>query len=78
MEGLKRIQIGELKLPEDLKVGEWRWKYEQVSEIHLRLHGEELPRKKFISEENQVRDTLKHFDRTDEPEITCDIQDVSL
>ncbi|HEU4708854.1 MAG TPA: 16S rRNA pseudouridine(516) synthase [Methylophilaceae bacterium] len=23
--GLKRIQIGELKLPEDLKPGEWRW-----------------------------------------------------
>jgi 16S rRNA pseudouridine516 synthase len=25
VEGLKRIQIGELKLPVDLKVGEWRW-----------------------------------------------------
>ena len=25
VEALKRIQIGELKLPEDLKVGEWRW-----------------------------------------------------
>ncbi|MEK9824821.1 MAG: pseudouridine synthase, partial [Methylotenera sp.] len=25
VEGLKRIQIGRLKLPEDLKVGEWRW-----------------------------------------------------
>jgi 16S rRNA pseudouridine516 synthase len=25
VEGLKRIQIGELKLPEDLTVGEWRW-----------------------------------------------------
>ena len=25
VEGLKRIQIGELKLPNDLKVGEWRW-----------------------------------------------------
>jgi 16S rRNA pseudouridine516 synthase len=25
VEGLKRIQIGELKLPDDLKVGEWRW-----------------------------------------------------
>lgn len=25
VEGLKRIQIGELKLPEDLKPGEWRW-----------------------------------------------------
>ena len=25
VEGLKRIQIGALKLPEDLKVGEWRW-----------------------------------------------------
>jgi 16S rRNA pseudouridine516 synthase len=25
VEGLKRIQIGELKLPIDLKVGEWRW-----------------------------------------------------
>ena len=25
VEGLKRIQIGELKLPEDLKVSEWRW-----------------------------------------------------
>lgn len=25
VEGLKRIQIGELKLPEDLKSGEWRW-----------------------------------------------------
>jgi 16S rRNA pseudouridine516 synthase len=25
VEGLRRIQIGELKLPEDLKVGEWRW-----------------------------------------------------
>jgi 16S rRNA pseudouridine516 synthase len=25
VEGLKRIQIGELKLPEDLKLGEWRW-----------------------------------------------------
>jgi 16S rRNA pseudouridine516 synthase len=25
VEGLKRIQIGELKLPDDLKEGEWRW-----------------------------------------------------
>jgi len=25
VEALKRIQIGELKLPEDLAVGEWRW-----------------------------------------------------
>ncbi len=25
VEGLKRIQIGELKLPDDLKAGEWRW-----------------------------------------------------
>ena len=25
VEGLKRIQIGELKLPDDLTVGEWRW-----------------------------------------------------
>ena len=25
VDGLKRIQIGELKLPDDLKVGEWRW-----------------------------------------------------
>lgn len=25
VEALKRIQIGELKLPEDLKAGEWRW-----------------------------------------------------
>lgn len=25
VEGLKRIQIGELKLPEDLKPGQWRW-----------------------------------------------------
>ncbi|HSR02097.1 MAG TPA: 16S rRNA pseudouridine(516) synthase [Methylophilaceae bacterium] len=25
VEGLKRIQIGELKLPDDLKVGEWSW-----------------------------------------------------
>jgi 16S rRNA pseudouridine516 synthase len=25
VEGLKRIQIGQLKLPDDLAVGEWRW-----------------------------------------------------
>ena len=25
VEGLKRIQIGELKLPDDLAVGQWRW-----------------------------------------------------
>lgn len=25
VEGLKRIQIGRLKLPDDLKMGEWRW-----------------------------------------------------
>ena len=25
VEGLKRIQIGQLKLPDNLKVGEWRW-----------------------------------------------------
>jgi 16S rRNA pseudouridine516 synthase len=25
VEGLKRIQIGQLKLPNDLKLGEWRW-----------------------------------------------------
>ena len=25
VEALKRIQIGDLKLPDDLKVGEWRW-----------------------------------------------------
>lgn len=54
------------------------WKYDQVSEIHRRLHGKELSHKKFITEENQVRDALKHFDRTDEPQITCDLQDVSL
>jgi 16S rRNA pseudouridine516 synthase len=25
VEGLKRIQIGEVKLPDDLAVGKWRW-----------------------------------------------------
>ena len=25
VEALKRIQIGDLKLPDDLKIGEWRW-----------------------------------------------------
>lgn len=25
VDGLKRIQIGQLKLPDDLKVGQWRW-----------------------------------------------------
>jgi 16S rRNA pseudouridine516 synthase len=25
VEGLKRIRIGKLKLPNDLAVGEWRW-----------------------------------------------------
>lgn len=25
VESLKRIQIGELKLPDDLALGEWRW-----------------------------------------------------
>ena len=29
VEGLKRIQIGELKLPDDLKLGEWRWLSEE-------------------------------------------------
>lgn len=29
VEGLKRIKIGELDLPQDLKVGEWRWLSEQ-------------------------------------------------
>jgi 16S rRNA pseudouridine516 synthase len=29
VEGLKRIQIGNLHLPNDLKVGEWRWLSEQ-------------------------------------------------
>lgn len=29
VEGLKRIQIGKLQLPDDLKVGEWRWLSEQ-------------------------------------------------
>lgn len=29
VEGLKRIKIGELTLPQDLKVGEWRWLSEQ-------------------------------------------------
>lgn len=54
------------------------WKYENVSDIHKRLHGEDLLRNKFIAEENHVRDALKHFDRTEYPNITCDLQDVSL
>ena len=29
VEGLKRTQIGELKLPADLAVGEWRWLSEE-------------------------------------------------
>jgi len=29
VEALKRIQIGQLKLPEDLKMGEWRWLSEE-------------------------------------------------
>ena len=29
VEGLKRIQIGQLKLPADLKAGEWRWLTEE-------------------------------------------------
>ena len=29
VEGLKRIKIGKLDLPQDLKVGEWRWLSEQ-------------------------------------------------
>lgn len=32
VEGLKRIQIGQLKLPDDLAVGDWRW----LSEADLR------------------------------------------
>lgn len=32
VEGLKRIQIGKLKLPDDLAVGEWRWLTEQELE----------------------------------------------
>lgn len=36
VEALKRIQIGELKLPDDLKVGEWRWLSE---EDLLKLRG---------------------------------------
>lgn len=32
VEGLKRIQIGQLKLPDDLAVGDWRW----LSETDLR------------------------------------------
>ena len=54
------------------------WKYENVSDIHKRLHGEDLLRKTFIAEENYVRDALKHFDRTEEPNISCDLQNVSL
>lgn len=33
VEALKRIQIGELKLPDDLKVGEWKW----LSEVDMTL-----------------------------------------
>lgn len=33
VEGLKRIQIGELKLPEDLQPGQWQW----LDESHLAL-----------------------------------------
>ncbi|OYY49784.1 MAG: 16S rRNA pseudouridine(516) synthase [Methylophilaceae bacterium 17-44-8] len=29
VEGLKRIQIGQLRLPDDLNVGEWRWLSDQ-------------------------------------------------
>lgn len=54
------------------------WKYENVASFHKKLYGDDLIKKKFIAEENHVRDALKHFDRTDDPNITCDLPDVSL
>jgi len=53
------------------------WKFDQMGVVHQLLHGAPLERKHFVKEENRIRNSLKHFDDKDNPQITVDIEDAA-
>ena len=45
-----------------------------MNEFHRMLHGEELKKKSFVSQENLARDALKHLQQDKGPTITVDLE----
>lgn len=53
------------------------WKFEETRIGHNALHRTELDRKVFVKAENRIRNALKHFDATDGPAISVDIEEAA-
>lgn len=48
--------------------------YESMNEFHRLMHGNELSKKGFVSQENLARDALKHLQEDKGPTITVDLE----
>lgn len=53
------------------------WKLKEMNVVHSLLHGKSIERKKFFSEENKIRNILKHFDSGDDEVFTADLEEAA-
>jgi hypothetical protein len=53
------------------------WKFNQMGVVHQLLHGVPLKRKDFVKEENRIRNSMKHFDEKDNPQIAVDLEEAA-
>ena len=53
------------------------WKFDQMGLVHELFHGKPLDRAKFMTEENLIRNALKHFDDMSSPHLTVDLEDAA-
>ncbi len=50
------------------------YKYESMAEFYRMLHGNELKKKEFVSEENRARDALKHLQEKTGPTFSAGLE----
>lgn len=53
------------------------WKFNHMKVFHELLHGKELQRKSFFAEENNIRNSLKHFGENESPTLTADLENAA-
>lgn len=53
------------------------WKFDKMAVVHKLLHGKELEHKSFVAAENLIRNSLKHLNETDTPDIAVDLEDTA-
>lgn len=51
------------------------WKLNEMNVVHLLLHGKNIVRKEFFTEENKIRNILKHLGGGDNEVFTADLQE---